>query len=143
MNRRNRTLIVVGIAVVLAGLAAFGVLRVLQNRPVVQVQVAERHVLVATRDLPMGTMLAPDMVRLQAWPAESLVPGSFTKPEEVTNRGVISDIFANEPIYVGLASGLVVFVIGSLMSKPTDPEILAEWDRRSRGEAPELVPATT
>ncbi len=45
-----------------------------------------------------------------------------------------TDIFANEPIYVGLASGLVVYVVGSLISKPTDPEILAEWDRRSRGQ---------
>ena len=45
-----------------------------------------------------------------------------------------TDIFANEPIYVGLVSGLVVYVVGSLMSKPTDPEVLAEWDRRSRGE---------
>ena len=47
---------------------------------------------------------------------------------------VVGDIFANEPIYVGLASGLVVFVVGSLLSKPTAPEVMAEWDRRSRGE---------
>jgi solute:Na+ symporter, SSS family len=46
-----------------------------------------------------------------------------------------TDIFANEPIYIGLASGLVVYVVGSLTSKPTDPGVLAEWDRRSRGES--------
>ena len=44
------------------------------------------------------------------------------------------DIYAVEPIYFGLASGLVVFVVGSLLSKPTAPEVMAEWDRRSRGE---------
>jgi pilus assembly protein CpaB len=98
MNRRTRTLFVVGIAVVLAALAAFGVLRVLQNRPVVQVQVAERHIIVAALEIPAGTMITPDMVRLQAWPAESLVPGAFTTPEEVVNRGATSDILANEPI---------------------------------------------
>ncbi len=98
MNRRTRTLLVVGIAVVLAALAAFGVLRVLQNRPVVQVQVAERHIVVAALEIPAGTMLTPDMVRLQAWPAESLVPGAFTTPEEVVNRGATSDILPNEPI---------------------------------------------
>lgn len=48
---------------------------------------------------------------------------------------VVGDIYANEPIYVGLASGLVVYVIGSLLTKPTDAEVLAEWDRRSRGES--------
>jgi len=56
---------------------------------------------------------------------------------------VVGDIFANEPIYVGLASGLVVYVVGSLATKPTAPEILAEWDRRSRGAAaPDAEPAT-
>jgi solute:Na+ symporter, SSS family len=44
-------------------------------------------------------------------------------------------IEANDPIYWGLVSGLVVYAVGSLLSKPTDPEVLAEWDRRSRGES--------
>ena len=47
---------------------------------------------------------------------------------------IVGDIFANEPIYVGLASGLVVYVVGSLLSKPTASDVMAEWDRRSRGE---------
>jgi solute:Na+ symporter, SSS family len=47
---------------------------------------------------------------------------------------LLGDIYANEPIYLGLASGLVVFVVGSLLSRPTAPEVLAEWDRRSRSE---------
>jgi SSS family solute:Na+ symporter len=50
---------------------------------------------------------------------------------------VLGDIEANEPIYVGLAAGLVVFVVGSLVSRPTAPEVLAEWDRRSSGAAAE------
>jgi solute:Na+ symporter, SSS family len=37
---------------------------------------------------------------------------------------------------------LVVFVVGSLVSKPTDPEILAEWDRRSRGTETTAVSTT-
>ena len=37
----------------------------------------------------------------------------------------------------------MVYVVGSLLSKPTDPEVLAEWDRRSRGEDTETVPAAT
>jgi SSS family solute:Na+ symporter len=50
-------------------------------------------------------------------------------------------IEAIDPVFWGLGSGLVVFVAGSLLSKPTDPEVLAEWDRRSRGEDKEAVPA--
>ena len=47
---------------------------------------------------------------------------------------VVGDLYANEPIYVGLAAGLVVFVAGSLASRPTPPAVLAEWDRRSAKE---------
>ncbi len=41
----------------------------------------------------------------------------------------------------GLASGLVVYIVGSLLSKPTPPEVLAEWDRRSRGRDVATAPA--
>lgn len=37
---------------------------------------------------------------------------------------------ANEPIYLGLGVSLVAFLVGSLASKPTDPERLAAWDAR-------------
>lgn len=46
---------------------------------------------------------------------------------------IVGDIFANEPIYVGLGVGLVSYLAGSVATRPTDPEILAEWDRRSTG----------
>jgi solute:Na+ symporter, SSS family len=46
----------------------------------------------------------------------------------------LGDIYANEPIYVGLGAGLVVYVIGSLASRPTSPQVLATWDRRLAGD---------
>jgi solute:Na+ symporter, SSS family len=49
---------------------------------------------------------------------------------------VVGDLYANEPIYVGLAAGLVVFVAGSLWSRPTAPDVLTEWDRRSSADVP-------
>jgi SSS family solute:Na+ symporter len=53
----------------------------------------------------------------------------------------LGDIYANEPIFWGLASGLIVFVVGSLATPPTDPEVLAEWDRRSRAQEDQSEPA--
>jgi solute:Na+ symporter, SSS family len=53
----------------------------------------------------------------------------------LATMAVVGDIYANEPIYVGLAAGLVAFVAGSLGSRPTAPDVLAEWDRRSAGAA--------
>lgn len=52
---------------------------------------------------------------------------------------VLGDIHANEPTYVGLGSGLFVYVLGSLSSTPTAPEVLAEWDRRSTATPREVV----
>jgi SSS family solute:Na+ symporter len=49
----------------------------------------------------------------------------------LATMAVVGDIYANVPIYVGLAAGLVVFVAGSLASRPTAPDVMAEWDRRS------------
>ncbi|MGY1764210.1 sodium:solute symporter [Geodermatophilus sp. SYSU D00779] len=47
---------------------------------------------------------------------------------------VVGDIYANEPIYVGLAAALVGYVAASLASRPTDPRVLATWDRRLAGQ---------
>lgn len=57
---------------------------------------------------------------------------------------VVGDIYANEPIYYGLAAALVGYVGGSLASRPTDPAVLATWDRRVTGEeAPRTATART
>jgi SSS family solute:Na+ symporter len=40
------------------------------------------------------------------------------------------DIYANEPIFAGLIGSLVTFVVVSVLTRPTSPEIRAEWDRR-------------
>jgi solute:Na+ symporter, SSS family len=58
----------------------------------------------------------------------------------LATMAVVGDIFANEPIYVGLGSGIVVYVVASLLTTPTPVSILVEWDRRSRGESPAEVP---
>jgi solute:Na+ symporter, SSS family len=53
---------------------------------------------------------------------------------------IVGDIYANEPIYFGLAFGLVAYVIGSLATPRTSPDVLEEWDRRSRGAEEEPAP---
>ena len=43
---------------------------------------------------------------------------------------IVIDIYANEAIYLGLIASLLGYVIGSLVSKPTDPAIMAAWKER-------------
>ena len=102
MNRRNRTLIVVGVAVLLASLASFGVYRAIQRIPVREVEVATRYMVVANPGkeplLPVGTLLTREQVKLVPWPAASPVPGGFSSVDEVVGRGLIAQVLPNEPI---------------------------------------------
>lgn len=102
MNRRNRTLIVVAVAVLLASLASFGVYRAIQRIPVREVEVATKHIVVASpgkdTQIPVGTMLTREQVALAAWPTASPVPGSFSSLDEVVGRGLIAPVMLNEPI---------------------------------------------
>ncbi|MET1154639.1 sodium:solute symporter [Arthrobacter sp.] len=49
-------------------------------------------------------------------------------------------VYANEPIYYGLIASAVVYVVVSLLSKPTDAAVRLAWDRRVAGQATEEVP---
>ncbi|HEY6357403.1 MAG TPA: Flp pilus assembly protein CpaB [Vicinamibacterales bacterium] len=98
MNRRNRTLIVVALAVVLASVASFGVYRSVANLPVREVQVAKTFTVVASKAVPVGTMLAPEDLKIVPWPADAQVPGGFSKPEEIVGRGAIESLSENEPV---------------------------------------------
>jgi SSS family solute:Na+ symporter len=91
-------------------------------------------------DILVGGLLVPILGGLM-WRRATIVGavGAMAAGTVATlvTMAVVGDIEANEPIYVGLAAGLVVFVVGSLASRPTAPEVLAEWDRRSSGAAAE------
>ncbi|WP_181766106.1 sodium:solute symporter [Streptomyces albidus (ex Kaewkla and Franco 2022)] len=50
-------------------------------------------------------------------------------------------ILANEPIYYGLLASLVTHVVVSLISKPTDPAVLAAWRARLAGESQPGTPS--
>jgi SSS family solute:Na+ symporter len=46
---------------------------------------------------------------------------------------IVGDVLANEPIYYGLAASLIVYVVASLATPRTSPQVLAEWDARLAG----------
>jgi pilus assembly protein CpaB len=98
MNRRNRTLVVVGVAVLLASIASYGVYRAIERIPVREVPIATRHTVVAKIEVPVGTLLTREQVDLVAWPEASPVPGGFASVDEVVGRGVISALVTNEPV---------------------------------------------
>lgn len=98
MNRNTRTIIVLVVAVLMAGIASFGVYMAVRSMPVREVEIARTQAVVAARPLQVGMMVTKDDVKVVPWPAANPVPGSFTDIERVVNRGVIGSLSENEPL---------------------------------------------
>ena len=95
MNKRF--LAVLGFAFVVASSASLLLYRLMSNRQPAKAAPAAMRVAVAARDLDMGTVLREEDIKLQDWPGE--VPaGASTRTQDVVGRGVITKIFAKEPI---------------------------------------------
>ena len=97
MNRTTRTIAAVTGALAAAGIASFLVYRALErvSRPAAM---AMTTVVVASHDVPAGTMLTSDDVKAVAWPATSRLATSFSTVQDVVGRGTIDILRENEPL---------------------------------------------
>jgi pilus assembly protein CpaB len=98
MNHSKRTAVVLGIAVCLAAVASLGVYRILSRLPSKPVEVPTVDTIVAKHPLKLGTRVTSDHVRVVKWPEASRIPASYSKIEDVLQRGLISDLAENEPL---------------------------------------------
>ncbi len=96
--KKNRMLIVMTIATLMAGIAAIGVYQAIQQLPVREVEVASVEIVVASQRLPVGTRLTTDHLRVVPWPERNPVAGAVSDPSELVDRGVIVTIAENEPV---------------------------------------------
>jgi pilus assembly protein CpaB len=96
--KQQRTMIVLAVAVIAAGVAAYGMYNAIQRMPVREVEVASVPVVVAAKPIPVGTRLTTEHLKITAWPARAPVPGAFADPKELVDRGVISVVAQNEPV---------------------------------------------
>lgn len=99
--RGNRVVVVLGAAVLLGLAASFMAWRYIQ-RPVV-VRAAEKptnvtQVVAAAVDLPVGTLLTKEKVKLVSVGADNLPPGTFKDVELIVDRGVVVPLVPNEVI---------------------------------------------
>jgi pilus assembly protein CpaB len=101
---RRLGLIVLAIAILLGGVATFGILN-LQNARTAASNAT--HVVVADRAIALGQTLTPDMLRLQAWPAGAVPPGAFAQVNDLTSesRVALRAIEPNEPVLASRVSG--------------------------------------
>ena len=98
MNRNTRTLIVLLVAIGAAAAATLLVYQAIQRRPVQQVALPQTFVVVAAKPLPTGSKIAATDVKVIGWPSDAVIPGTFTKVEDVVDRGTLVSMAVNEPL---------------------------------------------
>src|SRR5580658_2907145 len=96
MNR-NRMLIGLAFAVVVALFLSSFVYRAFQNASAVK-PVSMQHIVVASQPLQLGTRVDSSNLRLIPWPSSEPVSGMFTRIEDCANRALITPVAENEPI---------------------------------------------
>jgi len=80
-------------------LAAFLALRYLRDqRTLMAAEPKAASVVVAARDLTVGSIVRPADVRVVRWPLHATPPGYMGTPEAVVGRGVITPVSTNEPL---------------------------------------------
>src|SRR5690348_4499446 len=98
MTRQSRTAIVLGVALVAAAVASYGVYEAVTKMPVRQVEMATVKTVVAARAMPLGARITTDAVKVVNWPAKAPIRNGFTDVTLVLDRGLIAPVAENEPI---------------------------------------------
>jgi pilus assembly protein CpaB len=100
--KKNRLLVVLLLAVVTGGLAGWLALTQLRSQAVANPAAEQRsgrvRMAVAARDMPHGTLLRTEGIRLIDWPADVLPMGYAASAADLVGRGLITPVRANEPL---------------------------------------------
>lgn len=101
--RQRRLWWILLLAVVSGGSAAYFALAYLQQRTprLIAAEAPRQQIAVAARDLPLGTMLRAEDVRLIDWHGEAVPQGFITSTEALVGRGLITPVRVNEVILEG------------------------------------------
>ena len=120
MNR-NRMLIGLGVALLVALLVSNFVYRKFQQATAVKPE-AMRQIVVAAKALPLGTRLDASMIRMVSWPANQSASGMCTRSQDCLNRALITPVVENEPI---MQSKLAPIAAGAGLSAAIPPGMRA------------------
>jgi len=99
MNR-NRIMVVVGIALLLAVLASVGAYKFLsgQSRMAAQARLQTVGIVVAVVDIPLGSTINPNQVMVSAWPKDNYPKDAIADPKIAVGRVALRDFFRGEPV---------------------------------------------
>lgn len=118
MAARTRSLILLFLALASGAAAAylsFGYLR-RETEPLLNPGAAAGKGVVAARELPVGSVITEQDIRLIDWPGNAIPPGMLSVPEQAIGRGVVTALRLNEPILEtklaaqGVGGGLPILI---------------------------------
>jgi pilus assembly protein CpaB len=92
--KNKRALVVMALAILFGLTAVVLASRWLLSQP----SASANRIVVASADINLGQRLAPDMLKLADWPAESVPKGAYTDPQKLGSRVLKSSVQAGEPI---------------------------------------------
>lgn len=117
---RNRTLVVLLLAIACGAVAGYSALQLLRRQPanaVVSDESSSRlQVVVARRELPAGHIIGEEDVRLVDWPSDAVPEGYARTIPDVVGRGLVQAALVNETLLDaklasrGTAGGLPILV---------------------------------
>ncbi|MGH7630918.1 MAG: Flp pilus assembly protein CpaB, partial [Gemmatimonadales bacterium] len=118
MARRSRPFLMLALALASGGTAAFLALRYIRQQatPLMAAQPKHAEIVVAARDLPVGTVLGERDLKTIDWVGGAVPPGFIGTPQQALSRGLIVSVAENEPILEGklaaqgLGGGLPVII---------------------------------
>ncbi len=97
MKRPIVFVILAAMGAMLAAIVVFSAIRKRESE--VQRAMAQTvEIVVAANDIPLGTKLEPDSVKLVRWSRDSVPQGGFTDPQAIADSFAKTEFEANEPI---------------------------------------------
>ena len=97
---QTKSLVLLVLALGCGVIASIGITQVMANRssPPPPPQLETQPVFVALKEIPMGTLLDPQLVKLEQWPKDRIPEGVLSKLEDIEGRRPRTKLFAGEPI---------------------------------------------
>jgi pilus assembly protein CpaB len=97
MRRPIIFVVLAGLGAVLAAIVVFSALRSRESE-VQRAMARTAEIVVAARDIPIGTKLQPDALKLVRWSRDDVPQGAFTDPQALAGSFAKSEFLANEPV---------------------------------------------
>ena len=100
MARRSRPFILLALAVISGGAAAYLAMQYIrqQTTPLMAAQPKTAQVVVAAHDMPLGSIIGEHDVKTVDWAGGALPPGFIGSVPEAVGRGLITPVQENEPV---------------------------------------------